>query len=49
MVTQMRAVLDRYAAAGGAYREVALPEAGHAPHLDEPQTFDRELAAHLGV
>lgn len=49
MITQTRAVLDRYADAGGAYREVALPEAGHAPHLDEPQTFDRELAAHLGV
>lgn len=49
MVTQTRAVLDRYAAAGGTYREVALAEAGHAPHLDEPQTFDHELAAHLGV
>ncbi|CAH0248519.1 Carboxylesterase YbfK [Microbacterium oxydans] len=49
MVTQTRAVLDRYAAAGGAYREVSLAEAGHAPHLDEAETFDRELAAHLGV
>lgn len=49
MITQTRAVLDRYAAAGGTYREVALPDAGHAPHLDEPQTFDSELAAHLGV
>ena len=49
MVTQTRAVLDRYAAAGGEYREVALPEAGHAPHLDEAAAFDRELAAHLGV
>lgn len=49
MVTQTRAVLDRYAAAGGVYREVSLPEAGHAPHLDESETFDRELARHLGV
>ncbi|SDM17927.1 alpha/beta fold hydrolase [Microbacterium azadirachtae] len=49
MVTQTRAVLERYAANGGSCREVALPEAGHAPHLDEAETFDRELAAHLGV
>ncbi|MFS0853795.1 alpha/beta fold hydrolase [Microbacterium sp. 179-I 3D4 NHS] len=49
MVTQTRAVLDRYAAAGGVYREVSLPDAGHAPHLDEPEVFDRELARHLGV
>lgn len=49
MVAQTRAVLDRYAAAGGGFREVALPEAGHAPHLDEPEVFDAELARHLGV
>lgn len=49
MVLQTRAVLDRYAAAGGQYREVALPDAGHAPHLDEAETFDRELAAHIGA
>jgi pimeloyl-ACP methyl ester carboxylesterase len=47
MITQMRAVLDRYAANGGSYREVALPDAGHAPHLDEAGIFDRELAAHV--
>jgi pimeloyl-ACP methyl ester carboxylesterase len=49
MVTQTRAVLDRYAANGGVYREVALPDAGHAPHLDEGDAFDRELAAHIGL
>ncbi|WP_337001609.1 MULTISPECIES: alpha/beta fold hydrolase [unclassified Microbacterium] len=49
MVLQTRAVLDRYAAAGGVYREVSLPDAGHAPHLDEADTFDRELAAHIAV
>ena len=47
MVTQTRAVLDRYAAAGGEYREVSLPDAGHAPHLDDADTFDRELAARI--
>lgn len=49
MITQTRAVLDRYAANGGSYREIALPDAGHAPHLDEAETFDRELAAHIGA
>ena len=49
MITQTRAVLERYAANGGEYREVVLPEAGHAPHLDEAEAFDRELAVHLRV
>lgn len=49
MVTQTRAVLERYAANGGSYREVALPDAGHAPHLDEAAVFDAELARHIGV
>jgi pimeloyl-ACP methyl ester carboxylesterase len=47
MIAQTRAVLERYAANGGSYREVSLPDAGHAPHLDEAETFDRELAAHI--
>lgn len=49
MVTQTRAVLDRYRAAGGSYREVAMPEAGHAPHLDEAAQFDAELARHIAA
>lgn len=48
MIAQARAVLERYAANGGTYREVVLPDAGHAPHLDEAEVFDRELAAHIG-
>jgi pimeloyl-ACP methyl ester carboxylesterase len=36
MVTQMRDVLDRYAAAGGAVSEVTLPDAVHTPHLERP-------------
>ncbi|MCV2489384.1 alpha/beta hydrolase [Geodermatophilus sp. YIM 151500] len=49
MVTQMRAVLDRYAAAGGAYREVALPEVGHSPHVERPQEFVVALLEHLAA
>ena len=47
MKVQTRAVLDRYRANGGEYREVALPDAGHAPHLDEHDTFVAELVRHI--
>jgi pimeloyl-ACP methyl ester carboxylesterase len=47
MKAQTRAVLDRYRANGGTYREVALSEAGHAPHLDEPDAFVAELVEHI--
>ncbi|MFC0599886.1 alpha/beta fold hydrolase [Streptomyces palmae] len=43
MVAQTRHVLDRYAAAGGAVREVALPGAGHAVHLERPEEFGTAL------
>jgi pimeloyl-ACP methyl ester carboxylesterase len=49
MVTQTRAVLDRYAAAGGAYREVVFPEVGHSPHVERPQEFVVALLEHLDV
>ncbi|MEV4543928.1 alpha/beta hydrolase [Micromonospora echinaurantiaca] len=45
MVGQTRAVLDRYAAAGGSYREVPLPGCGHSPHLERPAEFVAELLA----
>lgn len=43
MVGQTRAVLERYAAAGGSYREVLLPGCGHSPHLERPAEFVAEL------
>ena len=49
MVTQMRSVLDRYAAAGGAYREVVLPDVGHSPHVERPHEFAVALLEHLGA
>src|SRR5215218_7915725 len=49
MVTQTRAVLDRYAASGGAYREVVFPEVGHSPHVERPQEFVVALLEHLDV
>jgi pimeloyl-ACP methyl ester carboxylesterase len=47
MVRQTRAVLDRYAASGGRYREVVLPDVGHSPHVERPQEFAVALLEHL--
>jgi len=46
MVTQTRAVLGAYAAAGGRYHEVAL-DAGHSPLVERPTEFYAALAEHL--
>lgn len=40
MLGQTRAVLERYAAAGGYYREVVLQNAGHAPYIDDVENFN---------
>jgi pimeloyl-ACP methyl ester carboxylesterase len=47
MVSQTRSVLDAYAAAGGRYREVAIEDSGHGPHLDQPERFRAALFEHL--
>ena len=47
MLAQTRAVLDRYAANGGAYREVVIEDAGHSPYLEKPEAVDAALHAHL--
>lgn len=39
MVSQTRAVLDRYAAAGGSYREIVYAGCGHSPHVERPTDF----------
>lgn len=46
MVSQTRAVLDAYAAAGGSYRELEL-DCGHTPHVEKAAEFQAELAAFL--
>lgn len=43
MLTQVRAVLERYQANGGNYREVVLPECGHSPHLEKATEVTRLL------
>lgn len=39
MVSQTRAVLDAYAAAGGSYRELVFDTADHSAHLERPDEF----------
>ena len=47
MVAQTRSVLLGYAASGGHFREVVIDDAGHGPHLDQPEKFLAELRDHL--
>jgi pimeloyl-ACP methyl ester carboxylesterase len=43
MLAQTRAVLDRYAEAGGTYDEIVVADAGHSPHLEKPAEFSAAL------
>ncbi|MFJ9682392.1 alpha/beta fold hydrolase [Streptomyces sp. NPDC101194] len=43
MVAQTRHALDHYAATGGPVRETAIPDAGHAVHIDRPEEFAAAL------
>ena len=47
MVAQTRAVFERYAANGGAYRELLLENCGHSPHLEHPAEFREALLANI--
>ncbi len=47
MVSQTRAVLDRYAGQGGQYSEVVIPNTGHTPFVEEPDEFAALLEAHF--
>jgi hypothetical protein len=47
MVAQTRGLLDRYAAAGGRYREAVFADSGHGPHLDQQAQFLAALEQHL--
>ena len=47
MLAQTRAVLERYAAAGGEYREVAIEGAAHVPFITTPEEYDEAFHAFL--
>ena len=39
MLLQTRAVLEEYAAKGGRYEEEVIENAGHSPHIEQPEAF----------
>lgn len=47
MLAQTRAVLDRYVEAGGRYTEHVVDDCGHVPFIEQPDTFNELLHAHL--
>lgn len=47
MVSQLRAVLDRYVANGGRYKEVIVEDCGHSPHIEKPEVFNTAFFAFL--
>jgi pimeloyl-ACP methyl ester carboxylesterase len=47
MVAQTRAVLERYAARGGIYREEVFADTGHSPHVEQPGKFQEQVFAFL--
>jgi pimeloyl-ACP methyl ester carboxylesterase len=48
MIGQTRAVLDRYAAAGGRYRELLMADVGHSPHIEKPAEWLAAFLEHVG-
>ena len=40
MLGQTRAVLEKYAAAGGSYREVVIPDTAHVPYIENLAAFN---------
>ena len=47
MIGQIRHVLDRYAEAGGEYREVAVENSAHVPFITHPEPYDEAFHTFL--
>ena len=47
MLGQTRAVLEKYAAAGGSYKEVVIEDAGHVPFIEKPEAFNEVFHTHI--
>lgn len=47
MLGQTRDVLEKYAAAGGSYREVVFTDCAHSPHIEKPAEWIAEFLAHV--
>jgi pimeloyl-ACP methyl ester carboxylesterase len=47
MISQTRAVLDQYKAAGGYYEEIIIEDTGHTPYIEMPDEFNALFHRHL--
>lgn len=47
MIAQTRAVLEKYAQAGGSFQEEVLADAGHTPYLEKPEAFNAAFHRHI--
>jgi len=47
MVSQTRAVLEKYQAAGGQFHEAVIEDTGHTPYIEKPEAFNRLFHEHL--
>jgi pimeloyl-ACP methyl ester carboxylesterase len=47
MVSQIRAMLDKYAGGGGSYNEEVFANCGHTPHIEKPDAFREVLIEFL--
>ncbi|MCB0124330.1 MAG: alpha/beta hydrolase, partial [Caldilineaceae bacterium] len=47
MVGQTRAVLEQYAATGGTFEEVVIPDTGHTPYIEKPDEFNERFHAFI--
>jgi pimeloyl-ACP methyl ester carboxylesterase len=48
MVSQTRAVLERYAASGGSFQEHVIQDTAHSPHIEKPDEFNALFHPFLG-
>ncbi len=48
MISQTRALLEKYKANGGAYREVVYADCGHSPHIEKAVEFAQALWEFVG-
>lgn len=49
MVSQTRAVLEQYKAAGGRYQERVIEDTGHTPYIEKPSEFNALFHPHLAA
>jgi pimeloyl-ACP methyl ester carboxylesterase len=47
MLGQIRAALEKYAAAGGSYREVVIEDTAHVPFIEKPEEFNAVLHEYI--